>query len=167
MTRALFSAPRPLTWADCLVVQFEEVVVAPASRVIVDHSLRHLIVVVFELHEDATILFVVCESSFNLELFGPKLTVVTPSTSEGVSSMRVSHPDKSDTIAESNNAQSSVGMAIVEAIIVCVRVTCATGSASLNSVVFSIMLRERSPKVINCDISVTNVLSRCSRNSSN
>ena len=140
MTSALSTAPRPLAWGRRLIVELEEVVVAPVCGVVVDERCAHLIVVVFELHEDATILFVVSESSFSLEIFGPELTVVTPSTFEGVGSMRVSHPDKSDTIAESNNAQSSVGMAIVEAIIVCELVTCATGSASLNSVVFAIML---------------------------
>ena len=103
MTRALCSAPSPLTWADCLVVQFEEVVVAPASCVIVDHSLRHLSVVVFELHEDFTVLFVVLEVSLSLELISPKFTVVTPATSESVCSVRVSDSDKSDTIAQSDN----------------------------------------------------------------
>ena len=59
--------------------------------------------VVFELHEDFTVLLIVLEASLSLELISPELTVVTPATSESVCSVRVSDSDKSDTIAQSNN----------------------------------------------------------------
>jgi hypothetical protein len=103
MTRAVSSAPRKLTWADCLVVQFEEVVVTPTSRVIVDHSHIHLSVVVFELHEDFTIVLVVLEVSLSLELVSPEITVVTPTTSEIVTPVRVSDSDESNAIAQCDN----------------------------------------------------------------
>ena len=59
--------------------------------------------VVFELHEDFTVLLVVLESSLSLELISPEFTVITPATAETVSSVRVSDSDKSDTIAQSDN----------------------------------------------------------------
>ena len=54
----------------------------PVVGLIVDIGLFNLRVVILELHEDLTILFVVGEAGFLLELISPKVGIVTPATSE-------------------------------------------------------------------------------------
>jgi len=88
---AFFSAPVVTTWSCRSVIKLHEIGSVPVAGLIVDIGLFNLGVIVLELHEDLTILFVVGEAGFLLELVSPKIRIVTPATSEGVNTVRVSH----------------------------------------------------------------------------
>ena len=57
-------------------------------------------------------------------------------------------------------------MAIVEAIVVHVRVACALMRTSLDDVILAVVQRERCPKLLNCDVGVVNAEARGSIKSS-
>lgn len=79
---ALLSAPWVRAWSRRGVIELHEIGSVPVVGLIVDIGLFNLRVVILELHEDLTILFVVGEAGFLLELISPKVGIVTPATSE-------------------------------------------------------------------------------------
>lgn len=140
MLGALSTTTRPFAWANCCIVELEEIVKAPSSCVIVEVSYTHLLVIVLKLHEDDTVSFVVGEASLGLELFSPELTVIAPTTCEGVLTVRVSHLDKSHSIAQSNDAESGKGMVVEETILVFVCFCRLVTGGTLHDVAILIML---------------------------
>ena len=158
---ALFA---PDAWVGVVgvVIELEEPCRVPVTDIETYLGLLELSMVVFNRHVEYALVsrFMV---DFELELLGPCVAVIGPSSEVDFVAPRVPHLDKSRSIAELYGCQNCVGMVVDEAILV--RLTSAVRGfegSSENDRVDRVMVKDRLPQLINCHLTVFDGLLGCS-----